>query len=141
MREITPTLDVFTEQYTYQQMPKISLETRSGMFEYIFLWVEFLTEEGSFYYPDTDPVITSLQFKVRGRENLFIRELDGDDIERLSRENAHSLCKWRELHENGQGILLHLSDIGLTEEIPFPEKKRIQLEVTLLSTKDAAPCR
>ena len=30
----------------------------------------------------------------------------------------------------GQGILLSLADIGLTEEVAFPERNRIQLEVT-----------
>ena len=61
-----------------------------------------------------------------------MRVLDQYDIERLSRQNSHKLCDWRSLHDHGQGILIHLADIGLTEEIAFPRRKRIQLEITLM---------
>ena len=77
-------------------------------------------------------MITQLEIRVRGRENQFVRVLDKYDIERLSRQNCHDECDWRTLHERGQGVLLHLSDIGLTEEIPFPRRKRIQLEISML---------
>ena len=109
------------------------------MFEYLFLFLQYpLQPVGNEreVYPYTDPVIQSLEFKVRGRDNLFIRKLNGDDLERLSRENCHKLCKWRDWHNQGQGILLHLSDIGLTEEVAYPQRKRIQLEVTCLSKKN-----
>ena len=84
-------------------------------------------------FPHSDPIIKSLRFKVRGRENLFVRTLDTDDLERLSRENSHKLCRWRDLHNDGQGILLSLADVGLTEEISYPQRDRIQLEITCLT--------
>ena len=96
----------------------------------IFLWIDYPPQEVDKKFPEHDPVIDSLEFRVRGRENTFVRALNGDDLERLSRANCHKLCRWREWHESGQGILLSLADIGLTEEVAFPERNRIQLEVT-----------
>ena len=138
--EITPTFDAYKKTFLSsadaESIPTIQIETRSGMFEYLFLWIEYPTQAVEHFFPYTDPVIQSLEFKVRGRENLFVRQLDADDLERLSRENCHKLCKWREWHESGQGILLSLADLGLTEEIPYPERKRIQLEISCLKKKD-----
>jgi len=144
--EVTPTFDAFKTTFaaTIQdaldlQLPSIpilEIETRSGMFEYLFMWIEYPSQPVEVFFPNSDPVIQSLQFKVRGRENQFVRQLDGDDLERLSRANSHKLCNWRDWHEYGQGILLSLADIGLTEEISFPERERIQLEVSCLSRKD-----
>ena len=62
--------------------------------------------------------------------------MDRFDLERISRSNCNRLSNWRELHNNGQGILIHLADLGLTEEIAFPEKKRIQLELSVLTWKN-----
>ena len=83
--------------------------------------------------PEHDPIITQLRVSVRGHENLFVKVLEKHDLERISRQNSHKLCDWRTLHDHGQGILLHLSDIGLTRDIPFPKKKRVQIEVSLVS--------
>lgn len=133
INEITPTLDVFSANYEVGEPALVSIETRSGMFEYLFLYCT---------YPDAclfaschehDPVITKLEFRVRGRENQFIRVLDQYDLERISRQNCHKLSNWRELHDHGQGLLIHLRDIGLTEEVSFPRRKRIQLDISLLS--------
>ena len=140
--EVTPTFNHYEIKYGGVGVeyggyggvtPKIEIETRSGMFEYLFMWINFMQDTFSHTFPQTDPIITSIQLKVRGRENLFVRQLDADDIERISRENCHRYCNWRVLHNSGQGILLHLRDIGLTEEVAFPERKRIQMEITLLS--------
>ena len=135
--EVTPTFDAYKTQFVDrpgdETIPTIKIETRSGMFEYLFLWIEYPSQIDVMDFPFSNPVIESLKILVRGRDNLFVRTLIADDIERLSRENCHKLCKWRELHESGQGILLSLADIGLTEEIPFPQRERIQLEITCLS--------
>jgi len=147
--EITPTFDAYEITYaehTYSDtgviisktIPRIEIETRSGMFEYLFMWIEYPAQSVDGYYPVGDPVIQSLKFKVRGRENLFVKQLDADDLGRLSRANCHKLCNWRDWHDSGQGILLSLDDIGLTEEVPYPERHRIQLEVSCLSKKDPA---
>ena len=133
LNEITATLDTFEKQYSPGETATVEFETRSGMFEYLFLHCKYVRSTDDFQSPEHDPVITQLRFKVRGRENQFVRTLDQFDLERLSRQNCHALCDWRTLHDHGQGVLLHLSDVGLTEEVPFPERKRIQLEVTLLA--------
>ena len=83
-------------------------------------------------------IITSLRYKIRGRENQFVKVLDEYDLERLSRLNAHTLSKWRELHDAGRGILLHLADIGLTEEVTYPARNRIEMDITLQSFRDAS---
>ena len=132
IQEITPTLDTFSTQYSPGESALVELETRYGMFEYLFLYVKYVRITGDVQSPEHNPVITKLKFMVRGRENLFVSVLDQYDIERISRKNCHALCDWRALHDHGQGVLIHLSDIGLTEEIPFPQKKRIQLDITLV---------
>ena len=134
--EVSPTINVHKTTYTPGSTASIEFETREGNFEYLFMFIEYNHELGNQIGPYRDSIITSLQLKVRGRENLFVRELAGDELERLSRENCHDLCDWRGLHESGQGLLLRLADVGLTEEKPFPSRGRIQLEVTLL-TEDA----
>ena len=132
IHEITPTLDTFSTKYSPGESALVELETRYGMFEYLFLYVKYVRSTSDAQSPEHDPVITKLKFMVRGRENLFVSVLDQYDIERISRKNCHALCDWRALHDHGQGVLIHLSDIGLTEEIPFPQKKRIQLDITLV---------
>ena len=130
--EVTPTFDAFKTNFTdspeqvnhLPSIPIIEIETRSGMFEYIFMWLEYPSQDVEGFFPYSDPIIQSLQFKVRGRENLFVRKLDGDDLERLSRANCHKLCNWREWHESGQGILLSLADLGLTRS----EERRVGKE-------------
>ena len=69
-----------------------------------------------------------------GTENLFLSRLDKYDIERVSRSNCHKHCNWRDLHDKGQGILIHLSDLGLTREIGYGPKKRISLKISVNST-------
>ena len=133
IHEITPTIDHFFTSYSQGSVAKIDVETRSGMFEYLFLYLKYARGSSDLQTPLHDPVITQLEFKVRGRENLFVKVLDQYDIERISRNNCHKLCDWRYMHNHGQGTLLHLSDIGLTEEIAFPRRKRIQLEISLLA--------
>jgi len=138
IQEVTHTIDrLFQTVVKEGKEPYIQFEPRSGMFEYLFLWVDYPVVGGESVYgrPLYDPVITNLSFKVRGRENQFVKSLDSDDLERLSRSNCHKLCNWRDWHEQGRGILLHLADIGLTEEAPFPKRMRIQLEVTCKSMK------
>ena len=130
--EITPTFNAYEQEYVPGQTAEIQIQTRSGMFEYIFLFCKYKRVSTDTQSPYNEPVVTKLRFKVRGRQNQFVRVLDSYDIERLSRGNSNTLCNWRELHEKGQGVLLHLADIGLTEEIPFPKRKRIQLEISLL---------
>ena len=136
LSEITPTYNsysvLFSDDPGAETIPRIEIETRSGMFEYLFMWVDY-PPQTIVAFPKTHPIIQSLEFKVRGRENLFVRKLNGDDIERLSRDNCHKLCNWREWHERGQGVLLRLGDLGLTEELAYPERKRIQLEISCLS--------
>ena len=134
--EITPTFNVYNATFSdapgQETIPTIKIETRSGMFEYLFMYITY-QQQGIYSFPLSDPVIQSLQFKVRGRENLFVRTLDADDLERLSRENSHKLCRWRDWRNDGQGILLSLADVGLTEEVSYPKRDRIQLEITCLT--------
>jgi hypothetical protein len=68
---------------------------------------------------------------VEGNENNFIRDMDQFELERQSRRNCHPYCDFRALHESGQGILLHLRDLGLTNEAAFGEKKRVHLTFQL----------
>ena len=131
--EITPTFNSYSKDYDPGQSAEINIETRSGMFEYIFLYCKYKRGSTDTQSPYYEPVITKIRFKVRGRQNMFVKKLDQFDLERISRQNCHSGCDWRALHDQGQGVLLHLADIGLTEEIPFPKRKRIQLQITLLS--------
>ena len=129
--EVSPTFNEYSQKYSPGSTALVKFSTRSGMFEYLFLYCKFALSATELS-PQSDPVITQLEIRVRGRENQFVRVLDKYDIERLSRQNCHDECDWRTLHERGQGVLLHLSDIGLTEEIPFPRRKRIQLEISML---------
>jgi hypothetical protein len=117
----------------------LEIETRQGQFEYVFLWTQLLRKSEDVALPSTNPVIEKLRITVQGRENRFVRELDRFDLERMSRNNCHELSDWRTMHEAGRGILLHLADIGLTEEIPFPFRARFQLEFQLVQSKDPAP--
>jgi hypothetical protein len=73
---------------------------------------------------------------VRGRENLLVRDLDRFDIQHLSQPNCHPDADWRDLHNAGQGVLFHLEDLGLTEEIPFGPRERIVIKLTLLTSED-----
>ena len=131
--EITPTFNSYSSEYDPVQNAEINIVTRSGMFEYLFLYCKYKRASTDTQSPYYEPVITQIKFKVRGRQNMFVKVLDQFDLERLSRQNCHSLCNWRVLHDQGQGILLHLADIGLTEEIAFPKRKRIQLQISMLS--------
>ena len=137
-REITHTFTPYVTSYTIPETPEIELETQFGMFQYAFMYVEFPQTDHSVSYPSSSPVITSFKYSVRGRQNLFVRDLDSDDIERLSRSNCHEDTNWRELHEKGQGIPIHLEDIGLVEEVPFGLRERIVLHFKLLTTRDPA---
>jgi hypothetical protein len=109
----------------------VEFEVRSGMFEFLFLWVEFTHKSTVQYYPDSDPVIEGIEIKIRGRDNLFIKSIGKHDLAQLSRDNSHSECEWRELHENGQGIMLHLADLGLTESIVYGARERIVFKISL----------
>ena len=84
------------------------------------------------------PVITAIRMWVEGNENNFVRDLDRFELERLSRGNCHPYSDWRALHEAGQGILLHLRDIGLTNEKPFPKKKRVHIKIELLQAAESS---
>ena len=129
--ELTSTIERHSKLYERADLPTIEIEVRQGMFEYLFCWIEYKRNPIYQNLPLTDPVITGLRIHIRGRENLFLKSLDASDLEQLSRYNCHKDCDWRALHDNGQGILLHLSDIGLTEEIPFGKRERIVLSVEL----------
>jgi hypothetical protein len=126
---IEPTQITFMKVDSAAEDRTIELEPRQGMFEYLFLYLDYGIGTDNNILPESDPIIRKLRFWVRGRENLFVKSLDGDDLAQISRFNCHQLCNWRELHESGRGILLHLADLGLTEELPFPKRTRIQLKV------------
>jgi hypothetical protein len=132
--ELSSTLDTYRKLFIPGTTPQLSLETQFGMFKYIFMYVSIPQTSHSTAYPSTNPVITSFNYAVRGRENVFVQNMDRYDIERLSRRNCHIDCNWRELHNKGQGVLLHLEDLGLTEEVPYGERGRIVLDITLLTT-------
>ena len=82
LSEITPTYNsysvLFSDDPGAETIPRIEIETRSGMFEYLFMWVDY-PPQTIVAFPKTHPIIQSLEFKVRGRENLFVRKLNGDD--------------------------------------------------------------
>ena len=102
----------------------------------MFLWLTYEPDTSESYFPEKDAIIQSLKYSVRGRENLFVKQLNAEDLERFTRQNTHDLCDFRTLFEDGQGVLLHLRDIGLTEEVSFGKRDRIQLSVQLLKSKD-----
>ena len=136
LTEISSTFNEYSKTAGINEIVTFEVEEAYGQFEYLFLYTDYLIDSTETTFLETDPVITSIQYKVRGRENLFVRDLDRFDLERISRSNCNRLSNWRELHNNGQGILIHLADLGLTEEIAFPEKKRIQLEFSVLTWKN-----
>ena len=134
MREISPTFEVYKKQYSTLTEPVVfEFESRSGNFEYLFAFIRYAV--GDNVLPKENPRVTGITLRIKGRENQFLKKLDEYDLERLSHDNAHELCQWRELHELGQGVLIHLGDIGLTEEKPFPERKRIQFRIELTSER------
>ena len=106
------------------------------MFEFIFLWLTYEQEHGESTYPLHNSVIEQLKYTVRGRENLFVNELSAVDLERFTRENSNDLCDFRKLFDEGQGVLLHLRDLGLTEDVVFGKRDRIQLSIQLLKSRD-----
>jgi hypothetical protein len=137
--EASHTLTRYQKEYSKTsqgpfETPTIEIETRQGQFEYAFLFCDFVRTSTNNVMPSTQPVIKSIRYKVFGRENQFTRELDRFDLERISRENCNSMADWRDFHESGQGILIHLADLALTEEAPFPRSGRMKLEFTLLGT-------
>jgi len=138
--EVTATFDSFKKSHDLGVTPTFQIEERLGMFEYLFLYQRYDVQNfgvvGSAVNPLSDPIITSIQFKVRGRENLFVREMDSSDLERATQQNCHRECNFNDIFSSGQGILLHLSDLGLTEEKPYPVKNRIQIELTVLTTQE-----
>jgi hypothetical protein len=134
--EASHTLKQYTVEYVEKDTPTIEIETRQGQFEYVFMYCDFIREPNADnVMPTKQPVITSIRYHVFGRENRFTRDIDGYDIERISRDNCNSLSDWRTFHEDGRGILIHLADFGLTEEVPFPRRGRMKIEFSLLSTK------
>jgi hypothetical protein len=135
--EVTHTINRYEVDYVEgYKYPTISIETRAGQFEYVFLYCDFIRKsKEDMIMPTKQPVISAIQYKVFGRENRFVRELDTYDLERLSRDNCTALSDWRTFHEEGRGVLLHLSDLGLTEEVPFPRRGRMHIEFTLLKTR------
>jgi len=130
--ENSPSFESYTQQYVGAKLPTFSIETREGMFEYIFIRSRYTSAN---FIPTGNPLITGLNIKVRGSKNHFVTALSAEDIERISFSNCNSACGWRKLHDAGQGILLHLSDIGLGGEIEavYPRKDRIKLEITVTS--------
>ena len=134
--ELSSTLNTYRKSHLPHTTPTLSLETQFGMFKYLFMYVNIPQVSHSTAYPSTNPVVTSFNYAVRGRKNVFVQKMDRFDIERLSRRNCHIDCNWRELHNKGQGILLHLEDLGLTEEVPYGMRGRVVLDVTLLTTQD-----
>lgn len=134
--EVTHTLNKYSKPYVQGETPSIEIETRSGQFEYAFLYCDFdRISKADHVMPTSEPIITSIRYTVFGKENQFVRTLDKYDVERISRGNCNTLSKWRDFHNAGQGILLHLSDLGLTEEVAFPRRGRMKLEFTLLTTQ------
>jgi hypothetical protein len=133
--EVTHTINKYEATYTRGETPEIEISTRQGHFEYAFLYVDF-THTDEPVLPTTSPIISSIRYMVYGRENRFVRDLGQHDLERMSRDNCSELSDWRKLHESGQGILIHLADLGLTEAAPFPRQGRIQISFKLLSTTD-----
>jgi hypothetical protein len=138
--EVTHTLNRYTVEYRFEgEPPVIEIETRQGQAEYIFMYCDF--QRAPLYdpaMPTKQPVIGAIQYHVFGRENRFAGQLDRYDLERISRDNCHRLSDWRTLHDEGRGILIHLADLGLTEEVPFPRRGRMKLKFTLLTTIEPA---
>jgi hypothetical protein len=132
--EATHTINTYTSTYVEGDTPVIKIETRQGQFEYVFLHCDFKRSTEN-VMPTSQPIVTAIKYKVYGRDNQFVRTLDQFDLERISRENCNDLADWRGFQESGRGILLHLADLGLTEEVPFPKRGRMKLEFTLLTTK------
>jgi hypothetical protein len=131
--EVSPTFESYMKSY-YETLPSFSIETQEGMFEYVFIRSRYV---GSNSIPSTNPVITGIEITVRGNKNHFAAALDAEDIERLSFSNCNTDCEWRKLHDAGQGVLLHLSDIGLGGELEsvYPFKNRIKLEIAVVSER------
>ena len=135
--EISPTFESYTLQYE-TDLPSFEIETREGMFEYLFIRSRYIASD---WTPSTNAVITGLEITVRGSKNHFVTALSTDDIERISYSNCNNACEWRKLHDAGQGILLHLSDIGLGGELEavYPRKNRIKLKIKVTSESVPLP--
>ena len=131
--EITHQIVPYSVDFEIADTPRIRFETRSGNFEYVFLYITYIKTSEDGALPTKNPIITSLNLSVRGKDNLFLQSLDKYELERITRSNSHTLSKFRDLYEAGQGCFLHLSDLGLQNEQPFPARGRVELEFQLLS--------
>jgi len=135
--ESTHTIEVYTADFAPGETPSIKVITRQGQFEQFFMYVDILKESSrNAIMPSKSPIIKTLQYFVRGKENRFVRELSRFDLERMSRSNCHELSDWRTYHEAGRGLLIHLADLGLTEADPFPFRDRVELEFKLLGIQE-----
>jgi len=134
--EVSHTIVRNSVRYTKGETPFIELETRQGQFEYIFLYCRILTDLSEPVTPTTEPIISSMRYFVRGKENNLVYNMDRYDLEHCSRRNCHELSDWRQLHSEGRGILLHLADLGLTESVPYGKRDRLVLKFQLLTTID-----
>jgi len=133
--EVSHTIVTSSSTYNPGDTPTIELETRQGQFEYVFLYCR-IPPQGMSLKPTTEPIISSLRYFVRGKENLLTKNLDSYDLEQMSRRNCHELSDWRKYHSQGRGILLHLGDLGLTESVPYGARDRLKLKFQLLTTID-----
>ena len=136
MAESSHDIQIYSKVFSAGELPEIEFQTRQGQFEYVFMFCEFIKRTTDSVMPSTSPVVSSLRYYVRGRENRFVNTLDRYDIENTSRRNCHELSDWRAMHEAGRGVLLHLADFGLTEDVAYGPRERMEIKFQLTSTVD-----
>jgi hypothetical protein len=133
--EVTHHIDSYRSTFTITEKPRVEVETRTGNFEFAFLYIDYVKTDADYVLPTKKPTITALKYTVRGHENQFVGSLDQYELERITRSNCHTLSDFRNLYESGNGVLLHLADLGLQNETPFPYKGRMHFEFQLLTQK------
>ena len=76
------------------------------------------------------PSIQSVEFRLFDQENPFTSKLVEDDLYYLCRKNCHKYCKFQDLWDRENALLLKLEDVGLiTEKFGYPYQKRLELEI------------
>ena len=83
--------------------------------------------------------IHSIKFRLFNQENPYVSKLTESELYYLSHRNCHKYCRFQELWENENAVLLSLEDIGLiTEKMGYPHRKRLELEITVTWKTNAA---
>ena len=84
------------------------------------------------------PKIYNMSIRVFGQDFPIVKNLGHDELEYITKKNAHPRCAFVENMSYDPIVFLKLEDIGLaTEDIGYPNDKRLELEITVKISKSA----